>query len=74
MFGLFWRKKPFVDPTEQQRKYAARLGITVSRSMSKADVSAAIAEAECRSPALAEQREKIKRRVIERKSGKHGKR
>jgi len=71
MFGFFKRKRPPVDPpTEKQRRYAARLGIEVLPSMSKADLSAAISEVERRNPALAEKREQVKQKVRERKFGK----
>jgi len=56
-------------PTEKQRRYAAKIGIDVPPTMSKAELSAAIADAERRNPALAEQRERVKRKVRERKFG-----
>lgn len=62
---------PVTDPpTEKQRRYAAKLGIDVPPTMSKAELSAAIAEAERRNPALALRREQIKAKIREKKFGK----
>jgi hypothetical protein len=70
MFGFF-KKRPSSDPpTEKQRRYAARLGIDVPSTMTKEELSAAIADSEQRNPALAVQRERIKVKVRERKFGK----
>jgi len=71
MFGFFKKKRPPADPpTDKQRRYAARLGIKVSPSMSRAELSAAISEAERRNPALAQKRQRVKEKIRERKFGK----
>jgi len=71
MFGFLRKKKPPADPpTEKQRNYAKRLGIAITSSMRKADVSAAISEAGRRNPAQAKKREKIKKKTREAKFGK----
>src|SRR5271165_3183646 len=70
MFGFFKRRPPADPPTEKQRRYAAKLGIDVPPTMTKAELSDAIAGAERRNPALAEQRERVKTRVREKKLGK----
>ncbi len=43
MFGFFKKKPPADPPTEKQLRYAKKLGIAVTPTMSKDDVSAAIA-------------------------------
>jgi len=71
MFGFFKKKRPPEDlPTEKQRKYAARLGIKVPPSMSKAELSAAISEAECHNPSLAQKRQQVKKKIYEREFSK----
>lgn len=70
MFGFFKRRPPGDPPTEKQRGYAAKLGINVPPTMTKAELSDAIADAERRNPALAEQRERVKAKVREKKFGK----
>ena len=71
MFGFLRKNKPPLDPpTEKQLKYASRLDITVLPSMSKADVSYAISEAERRNPAQAINRENIKKKTQDKKCDK----
>jgi hypothetical protein len=70
MFGFFKKRPPADPPTEKQCRYAAKLGIDVPPTMSKAELSAAIADAERRNPALAEQRERVKSKVREKKFGR----
>jgi hypothetical protein len=70
MFGFFKRRPPAEPPTEKQRRYAAKLGINVPPTMSKEQLSAAIADAERRKPALVAQRERVKNKVREKKFGK----
>jgi len=70
MFGFFKKRPPADPPTEKQRRYAAKLGIDVPVTMTKAELSAAITDAERRNPALAEQRERVKTKVREKKFGK----
>lgn len=69
MFGFFKKKPPPDPPTEKQLRYAKKLGIVVTPSMGKDDVSAAIGAAERASPRLAEQRDRVKRKSRERKFG-----
>jgi hypothetical protein len=70
VFGFFKKRPPADPPTDKQRRYAAKLGIDVPPTMTKAELSDAIADAERRNPALAEQRERVKSKVRERKFGK----
>jgi hypothetical protein len=70
MFGLFKKRPPEDPPTEKQRRYAAKLGIEIPSTMSKADLSAAIAAAERKNPSLARQREHVKAKSREKKFGK----
>jgi hypothetical protein len=71
MFGFFKKKRPVAyPPTDKQRRYAARLGIEVPPSMNKADLSAAISEAEYRNPELTQEREQMKEKMRIRKFGK----
>jgi hypothetical protein len=78
MFGFFKKKRPPADsptepanpPTEKQRRYAARIGIKVSPSMTKDELSHAIADAERKNPAIAERREQVKGKMREQKFGK----
>jgi hypothetical protein len=70
MFGFFKKGPPADPPTEKQRRYAAKLGIDVPPTMTKAELSAAIAGAERSNPALVEQRERVKSKVREKKFGK----
>lgn len=69
MFGFFKKRPPADPPTEKQRRYAAKLDIDVPPTMSKAELSDAIADAERRNPALAKQRERVKTKARERKFG-----
>ncbi len=69
MFGFFKKKPPSDPPTEKQLRYAKRLGITVTPSMSKDDVSAAIGAAERVNPRLGQDRERVKAKARERKFG-----
>ena len=70
MFSFFKKRLPPDPPTEKQRRYAAKLGIKVPPTMSKAELSAAIAQAERRNPALPEQRGRVKSKVREKKFGR----
>jgi hypothetical protein len=74
LLGLFKRREPPEPPTENQRRYAAKLGIPISPNMTKGGLSKAISEAERKNPAAAEKRsqikEKVKRRVREKRFGK----
>ena len=70
MFGFFKKRPPANPPTEKQRKYAARLGIDFPATMSKTELSTAIAQAEQRNPALAGKRKQVKEKV---RKGKYGK-
>lgn len=70
MFGFFEKGPPADPPTEKQRRYAAKLGIDVPPTMTKAELSAAIWDAERRDPALREQRDRVKSKVREKKFGK----
>ena len=74
MFGLFGKRPandpPDDPPTEKQRRYAAKLGIKVTPTMSKQDLSAAIADAERKNPKAAAQREVAKTKARERQFGK----
>jgi hypothetical protein len=69
MFGLFRKKRPSDPPTDKQLRYAKKLGIRITASMSKDDVSAAIGAAERANPRLAEDRERVKAKARERKFG-----
>ena len=69
MFGLFRKKLPANPPTDKQLRYAKKLGITVTLSMSKDDLSAAISAAERAHPRLAVDRERVKTKARERKFG-----
>ncbi len=70
MFGIFKRRPPPDPPTGKQRCYAAKLGIEVPPTMTKEELSVAIADTERRNPSLAEQRERVKRKVREKKLGR----
>lgn len=70
MFGFFKKRPPADPPTEKQRRYATKLGIDVPPAMTKAELSAVIADAERSNPALAEQRERVKSKVREKQFGK----
>jgi len=63
------RVRPAVPATDKQLRYARKLGIAVTPTMSKEDVSAAIGAAERANPRLAQQRERIKSKARERKFG-----
>ncbi len=69
MFGFFKKSPPPDPPTEKQRRYAKKLGIPVTPSMGKDDVSAAISAAERANPRLARNREGVKAKARERKLG-----
>ena len=69
MFGFFKKKPPPDPPTYKQVRYTKRLGIAVTPTMSKEDVSAAIGAAERANPRLAEQRERVKTKVREQRFG-----
>ena len=69
MLGFFKKKPPSDPPTEKQLRYARKLGITVTPSMNKDDVSAAITAAEHANPRLAQDRERFKAKARERKFG-----
>jgi hypothetical protein len=69
MFGFFKKKRPADPPTDKQLRYAKKLGITVTRSMGKDDVSAAISAAERANPRLAADRERVKTKAREFKFG-----
>jgi hypothetical protein len=69
MFGFFRNREPVDPPTDKQRKYAARLGVSVIKDMSKSEVSLAIAEAERKNPKAAVQRERAKAKARESKYG-----
>lgn len=69
MFGFFKKKPPSEPPTQKQLRYAKKLRIALTPSMSKDDVSAAISAAERANPPLAQQRERVKAKVRERKFG-----
>ena len=62
MFGLFKRKPPADPPTQRQLNYAKILGLTVSPTMSKDDVSKIISKAEAKNPKAKRQREHINRK------------
>ncbi len=70
MFGFFKKRPPADPPTDKQRRYAAKLGIDVPPTMTKAELSDAIADAERRNPSLAEKREQVKTKVREKKFGR----
>ncbi|MCA9094108.1 MAG: hypothetical protein KDA68_11515 [Planctomycetaceae bacterium] len=71
MFGFFKKKQHSDDPpTEKQLRYAKKLGIAVTPTMSKFDLSSAISELERKDPVLAEKRERRKRAIRERELGK----
>lgn len=69
MFGFFKKKLPADRPTEKQLRYAKRLGIAVTPTMSKAALSARIGSAERANPRLGEDRERTKKKARERKFG-----
>ena len=57
--GRILQFPPADPPTERQLNYAKKLGINVTTDMSKADVSAAIAQVELENPSLARQRQHV---------------
>jgi hypothetical protein len=69
MFRMFRNKQNAEPPTEKQKRYAAHLGIEDWESLSKAELSAALAEAEQNDPALQYQREHINELRREEKFG-----
>ncbi|MGE3806900.1 MAG: hypothetical protein AB7K24_19715 [Gemmataceae bacterium] len=70
MFGFF-KKHPEPDlPTDKQRRYAAKLGIEIPPSMTKDELSQAIAAVERRNPALGEKREQIVSKAREKRFDK----
>jgi hypothetical protein len=74
MFGFFKKRVPPEPPTAKQRRYAAILGIEVTPTMSRAELSQVIAASERRNPELAEKRKRVNAKVQERKhERRHGK-
>lgn len=70
LFGFFREQPPDDPPTEKQLRYAAKLRIDVPLTMTRAELSEAIAEKERRTPRLAEDRERVKIKAREKKFGK----
>ena len=69
MLGFFKKKPPDDPPTDKQLRYAKKLGVVVTPSMGKDDVSAAISAAERANPRLVQDRERVKAKARQRKLG-----
>jgi hypothetical protein len=61
---------PADPPTEKQLRYASKIGVVVTTTMTTQELSEAIADAERKSPSVVMQRETIKAKGREREFGK----